>query len=108
MIEYSRNPIVRFLQKLLGKMDRVSEWLEEQSKITGTRIPTEPKVPNTKWDEYKEVASGKYGQQFKDEVSNNGKYHTYGKNAMPYIGTMADPEKMKHINNSMRRDGEIR
>lgn len=111
MIEYSQNPIVRFLQKILQKMDKVSNWFDEQSKNAGIRIPTEPKVHSTKWDEYKEVASRKEEQQkskFKDEVSNNGQYHTYGKNAMPHIGTMADPEKMKTIVNNMRKNDGAR
>ena len=122
LMQYHRNPIINWLQKMVIKMEQFSERLEQKRAMKENRIPTEPKVAETKWEEYQNTANSRFSRQnqatqektahqlFVEKISGNGAYHTFGKNAqnMEQSKTMANPEKIQHMANQMQQEGNLR
>ena len=114
LTEYHRNPIINWLQRMVAKMEQFSERLEQKMVMRKNRMPTEPKIAKTKWEEYQDMIDTDFSKEvqgvqqktehqiFVDKISGNGAYHTYGKNAqkMPELRAMSDYEKMQKEDNS--------
>ena len=122
LIQYHRNPIINWLQKMVMKMEHFSEKLEQKRVMRENRIPKEPKVAETKWDEYQNIIDTNFSQErqetqqktahqlFVEKISGNGAYHTFGKNAqnMEQPKTMENPEKIQNIANQMQQEDNFR
>lgn len=92
LVEYHRNPIIRWMQKMLIKMEQVSERMEQKRMARENHV-LEPKVYQDKYQEYQEIIDTDFSksgqakagktthQLFVEKISGNGAYHTYGKNA---------------------------
>ena len=114
LTEYNRNTIINWLQRMVAKMEQFSERLEQKIVMRKNRMPTEPKIAKTKWEEYQDIIDTDFSKEvqgvqqktehqiFVDKISGNGAYHTYGKNAqkMPELRAMSDYEKMQKEDNS--------
>ena len=114
LTEYHRNPIINWLQRMVAKMEQFSERLEQKMVMRKNRMPTEPKIAKTKWEEYQDIIDTDFSKEvqgvqqktehqiFVDKISGNGAYHTYGKNAqkMPELRAISDYEKMQKEDNS--------
>lgn len=92
LVEYHKNPIIRWMQKLLIKMEQVSERMEQKRVARENRV-LEPKIYQDKYQEYQQIIDTDFSksgqaktektphQLFVEKISGNGAYHTYGKNA---------------------------
>ncbi len=92
LVEYHKNPIIRFLQKIVHKMENFSERLEQKNTIRNNGRGIGPKIKSTKWEEYQEMVDTSFSrekkgmeskgqnnehQAFVDKLSGNGAYSTY-------------------------------
>lgn len=55
LTKYHRNPIINWLQKMISKIEQKLENMEKRNAMRGNRIPTEPKIYQTKYEEYQEI-----------------------------------------------------
>lgn len=110
-----RNPVLRWLQKIIDKLEKRIQKLDERSKrdpMDWYKEKFEQEMVHLKdrqYSEYEAMANMDIPKErpkektahqiFVDKISGNGAYHTYGPNAkkLQEPRTMADPEKMKHI-----------
>ena len=103
-------------------MEQFSEKLEQKRLMRENRIPKEPKIAKTKWEEYKNIIDTKFSQEkqgtqsktahqlFVEKISGNGAYHTFGKNAqnMEQTKAMANQEKIENMVNQMQQEDNSR
>lgn len=95
LTEYHRNPIINWLQRMINKVGEISNRLEQFIETRKNGRPTEPKIYETKWEEYQNIKEkgeqekGEKGNNknenhkiFVNEISGNGQYNTYGNNAI--------------------------
>ena len=101
LTEYHRNPIINWLQRMINKVGEISNRLEQFIETRKNGRPTEPKIYETKWEEYQNIIDTDFSTQgngkkekgekgnnknenhkiFVNEISGNGQYNTYGNNA---------------------------
>lgn len=120
-----RNPILRWMQKIINKLEEKIQKSESRSKrdpMDGYREMFEKEMGDVKemqYDEYQRMASmndtkvqspkGKTAHQiFVEKISGNGAYHTYGSNAknMQQNKTISEPETVKNIESQMKQQAE--
>lgn len=116
-----RNPILRFLQKIMNKLEEKIQQLEER----GKRDPMDwykqkfeqemEELNERKYSEYERMANSDFSkstkspevknahQLFVDKISGNGAYHTYGKNAQNSgVQTKTSPEINQNIQKQIK------
>lgn len=120
-VQYNgRNPILRFLQKIMNKLESKIQQLDERSK----RDPTDwykekfeqemQEVNSKKYSEYERMANSDFSkspevktshQLFVDKISGNGAYHTFGKNAQDLsIQAKTSQEINQNIQKQIKND----
>lgn len=115
-VQYNgRNPILRFLQKIMNKLESKIQQLDERSK----RDPMDwykekfeqemQELNSKKYSEYERMANSNFSksqevktahQLFVDKISGNGAYHTFGKNAQN-LGVQA--QTSQEINQNIQK-----
>lgn len=115
-VQYNgRNPILRFLQKIMNKLEVKIQQLDERSK----REPMDwykekfeqemQELNSKKYSEYERMANSNFSksqevktahQLFVDKISGNGAYHTFGKNAQD-LGVQA--QTSQEINQNIQK-----
>lgn len=55
LTKYHRNPIINWLQRMVLKIEQKLENMEQRNAQRGSRIPTEPKMYQSKYEEYQEI-----------------------------------------------------
>lgn len=115
-VQYNgRNPILRFLQKIMNKLESKIQQLDERSK----RDPMDwykekfeqemQELNSKKYSEYERMANSDFSksqevktahQLFVDKISGNGAYHTFGKNAQD-LGVQA--KTSQEINQNIQK-----
>lgn len=118
-----RNPILRFLQKIMNKLEEKIQQLEERSKRDPMdwykqKFEQEMEELNVrKYSEYERMANSDFSkstkspevktahQLFVDKISGNGAYHTFGKNAQDLgIQAKTSQEINKNIQKQIKND----
>lgn len=120
-VQYNgRNPILRFLQKIMNKLESKIQQLDARSK----RDPMDwykekfeqemQEVNSKKYSEYERVANSDFSkspevktahQLFVDKISGNGAYHTFGKNAQDLgIQAKTSQEINQNIQKQIKND----
>ena len=119
LTEYHRNPIINWLQKMVNKMEKFSEKLEQKRIMRENGRIVEPKVAKTKYEEYQDIidtdfSTRKQGTQektahqlFVEKISGNGAYHTYGKNAQS-IESSRTIENLEKSDNNIQKEESYR
>ena len=119
LTEYHRNPIINWLQKIVNKMEKFSEKLEQKRIMRENGRIVEPKVAKTKYEEYQDIidtdfSTRKQGTQektahqlFVEKISGNGAYHTYGKNAQS-IESSRTIENLEKSDNNIQKEESYR
>lgn len=120
-VQYNgRNPILRFLQKIMNKLESKIQQLDARSK----RDPMDwykekfeqemQEVNSKKYSEYERVSNSDFSkspevktahQLFVDKISGNGAYHTFGKNAQDLgIQAKTSQEINQNIQKQIKND----
>lgn len=118
LVEYHKNPIIRWMQKLLIKMEQVSERMEQKRVARENRV-LEPKIYQDKYQEYQQIIDTDFSksgqaktektphQLFVEKISGNGAYHTYGKNAQS-METSKTIENLEKSVNQIQKEESYR
>ena len=117
-----KNPVLRWLQKILNKLQDKSQKLSERSKMSAldkNKAMFEKEMDNVKemkYNEYAVIANMKTTemqapknksahQRFVDQISGNGTYHTFGPNAKNMESSMTQSaENRDQVMNNDRGD----
>lgn len=115
-VQYNgRNPILKFLQKIMNKLESKIQQLDERSKRNPMdwykeKFEQEMQELNSKkYSEYERMANSNFSksqevktahQLFVDKISGNGAYHTFGKNAQN-LGVQA--QTSQEINQNIQK-----
>lgn len=125
-VQYNgRNPILRFLQKIMNKLESKIQQLDERSK----RDPMDwykekfeqemEELNSRKYSEYERMANSDFSQSrkspevktahqlFVDKISGNGAYHTYGKNAQDLGIQTKTPQEINQNLQKQIKDSDI-
>lgn len=120
-VQYNgRNPILRFLQKIMNKLESKIQQLDARSKRNPMDWYKEKfeqemqEVNSKKYSEYERVANSDFSkspevktahQLFIDKISGNGAYHTFGKNAQDLgIQAKTSQEINQNIQKQIKND----
>ena len=120
-VQYNgRNPILRFLQKIMNKLESKIQQLDARSKRNPMDWYKEKfeqemqEVNSKKYYEYERVANSDFSkspevktahQLFVDKISGNGAYHTFGKNAQDLgIQAKTSQEINQNIQKQIKND----
>ena len=120
-VQYNgRNPILRFLQKIMNKLESKIQQLDARSKRNPMDWYKEKfeqemqEVNSKKYSEYERVANSDFSkspevktahQLFVDKISGNGAYHTFGKNAQDLgIQAKTSQEINQNIQKQIKND----
>ena len=120
-VQYNgRNPILRFLQKIMNKLESKIQQLDERSKKDPMDWYKEKfeqemqEVNSKKYSEYERMANSDFSkspevktahQLFVDKISGNGAYHTFGKNAQDLgIQAKTSQEINQNIQKQIKND----
>ncbi|OKZ64539.1 MAG: hypothetical protein BHW02_06310 [Clostridium sp. 28_12] len=118
-----KNPVLKWLQKMMNKLEEKLQNMEKISKMSPldkNRAMFEKEMENVKGmkdDEYNIVANMKSSkiqesktksahQQFVDQLSGNGLYHTFGTNAKNMEGAKNIAEQEKMQNNEIQENNK--
>ena len=115
---YNRNPIARWVQKIVNKIEQMQEKLEQKRIMREKGRVNEPKIGKTKEQEYKEVIDTDFSEKneaqsktshqlFVEKTSANGTYHTYGKNAQS-MSTSETIENTEKSDNNIKEEENYR